>query len=246
MEARKFGSRWQEIDSLADDLRRKVWKDRDLLWEGVPPADEVHALEPGVALHMLGYQVRSSDFLGIHNFAGKQTEVAGQIDRERKIVEISCRFPTDVQLFTAAHETAHVVLHPDVQQLHRDIAVSGADMRREWREQEADRFAACFLMPADLVELRFLEIFGVSRFELTDDSAFALCGTSLEKVLRTLRSQRDLSRRLAQANFYWGVRILPLNQIFGVSITAMAIRLEELNLVGEVPGIRFAPPFLKR
>jgi len=245
MENSRSGSRWREIEALADDLRRKIWENRDVLWQGEPPANQIQALEPGVALQYLGYEARSSDFLGVHNIDGKETEAAGEMDRERRIVEISRRFPNEVQLFTAAHEVGHILLHPDVPQLHRDVAVDGRSQSRDWREQEADRFAACFLMPRDLLTEQFVAIFGTEKFELNDDRAFALCGASLEKVLRTVRCERDLSRRLSVTPSYWGVPIRPLHQIFGVSATAMAIRLEELSLVGAIPAFRPPPSFLK-
>lgn len=240
------GSRWQEIERLANDLRHRIWIERELLWSGAAPEDEVHALEPGVALELLGYEVQSTDFLGEQIVNGNRSEVAGLIDQEKKIVKISRRFPASVQLFTAAHETGHAVLHPGVVGLHREMPLQGSESQVDWREREANRFAAFLLMPADLVESRFADTFGAKKFELTDETSFGLFTTSVERVVAKVRTRLDLCRKLAEANSYYGVRVIPLAALFGVSTTAMAIRLEELGLVGEIPHTRSAPEFLKR
>lgn len=173
-----------------------------------------------------------------------QTEVAGLIDTNNKIVRISRRFPRNVQLFTAAHELAHAVLHPDAVTLHRDRPLAGSDQQRDWREREADWFATCFLMPGKLVRARFAQAFGAERFDLTDDTAFSLCSTSFERLLHACKTQRGLSRRLAEANSYGGREIEPLASMFSVSTTAMAIRLEQLCLVAPMPQRSRAPAYL--
>lgn len=226
-----LGPRWREIESSARSLQYELWNRRTELWGSSLPSDEVCLLEPGVGLELMGFKVESSDFLGELNHNGQRTEVAGFFDPSSKLVQVSRRFPQAVQLFTAAHELGHAVLHPQAHGLHRDRALSGSDQQRDWREREADWFATCFLMPAKLVRSRFVEAFGTDRFELTDDTAFALCAASVEQMLRTYKSPRDLSRRLADAIDYGGRRIAPLTSMFGVSTTAMAIRLEELGLV---------------
>jgi hypothetical protein len=45
------------------------------------------------------------------------------------------------------------------------------------------------------------------------------------------RTLRDLARLLASATYYNGKAVYSLTEIFGVSVEAMAIRLEELDLV---------------
>lgn len=141
------------------------------------------------------------------------------------------RFRESYRLFTAAHELGHAILHPEVAVLHRDRSLGGSDQHRDWREREADWFATSFLMPAKLVRDRFLQAFGTSHFELTDDTAFALSATSVEKIFRVISRTRDLSYKLAETNHYGDKQFMPMNLMFGVSSTAMAIRLEQLGLV---------------
>lgn len=239
-----LGSRWLEIERLVRDLHIEIYQNREALWEGNPPKDEVQLLEPGVGLELLGYTAESVDFLGTFSFEGSTVEVAGLIESPNRHVTISRRFSKTSQLFTAAHELAHAALHPDVATLHRDRSLGGTDVQRDWREREADWYATCFLMPAKVVRERFIQTFGTDRFRLTDDSAFALSTTSFNNLLSKMRHQRDLAYSLATANRFSGREIPPLNAMFGVSPTAMAIRLEQLGLVAPFRSEGLAPAFL--
>jgi len=69
------------------------------------------------------------------------------------------------------------------------------------------------------------------QFELTDDTAFALCAAGSDKVAAQCRTRRDRSLKLAMADSYGGRQIVPLARMFKVSPKTMAIRLEELDLV---------------
>lgn len=239
-----LGSRWLEIEKLVRDLQIDIYKNREILWDGNPPKDEVQLLEPGVGLELLGYAAESVDFLGTFSFEGRSVEVAGLIESAERHVLISRRFSKTSQLFTAAHELGHAVLHPEVATLHRDRSLGGTDVQRDWREREADWYATCFLMPAKVVRERFIRAFGTNHFVLTDDSAFALSTTSMSNFLGMMRGQRDLAYRLATANRFCGREIPPLNVMFGVSPTAMAIRLEQLGLVAPIRREGRAPAFL--
>lgn len=239
-----LGSRWRQIEKFACELHAEIWERRYELWGGSPPDDEVRLLEPGVAFGLLGYEAQSSECLGQFLFEGHLTEVAGLIDSREKVVHISRRFPSAFQLFTAAHELGHAKLHPEIATLHRDRSLSGSEQHRDWREREADWFATCFLMPARLVRDRFHQAFGTDNFKLTNDTAFALSATSVEKVLRVVRRLRDLSYKLAETNLYGGKQLVPMNLMFGVSKTAMAIRLEQLGLVAPIDCGWRAPEYL--
>jgi Zn-dependent peptidase ImmA (M78 family) len=77
--------------------------------------------------------------------------VAGIIDKDKKEVFISRRYPVAVRNFTAAHELGHAIMHQQ-SGLHRDKPIDGsAGGQRDPIEKEADYFAACFLMPEKLV-----------------------------------------------------------------------------------------------
>ena len=111
--------------------------------------------------------------------------------------------------------------------------MDGSTPARARVEREADRFASWYLMPARLVSERFAIIFGAPPFELTDDTAFALLGLNLEQAKRILQSRRDLSRGIARTERFNGRQVVSLAKQFGVSLEAMAIRIEELKLLGD-------------
>lgn len=226
------GARKRIIENHALYMQRELWNLRHKLWARDVPSDPLGLLEPGVALQLKGFSIESKESLGefLHN--GRRTDVAGLVDFAQKSVSISRRFSKPVQLFTAAHELGHVVLHPHKAGLLRDRPLDGPGQTRDWREREADWFASFFLMPAKQVQSHFVDSFRSEQFELTDATAFELCTSDVETVSKRYRSPRDLSRKLAEARMYGGRSIVPLASRFNVTTTAMAIRLEEMGLVG--------------
>jgi Zn-dependent peptidase ImmA (M78 family) len=237
-----LGSRWKEIQSYADGLHHEIVNRKYELWAGSPPKNQVELLRPGVALRILGYSIETSDFLGV--IPGSKTEVAGLIETDSRVVRVSRRFDPTISHFTAAHELGHAVLEHKLEVMHRDRPLQGSDFQRDWYEREADWFATCFVMPRDLVRSRFFQRFGTTCFELNDDTAFALAMTSSAKILRGVRNTRDLSRKLVEATSYNRKQFVSLAREFGVSTTAMAIRIEELGLIEELTRGHLPPPFL--
>src|SRR5690606_33815534 len=108
--------------------------------------------------------------------------------------------------------------------------MDGPRGRSSWEEREADWFATEFLMPEKQVRKEFANRFGEAIFHLTDATAYALCGCSLEKVLLRCRSPRDLSKILADTPTYNGRTFPSMAGRFSVSSKAMAIRIDELRL----------------
>ncbi len=86
-------------------------------------------------------------------------------------------------------------------------------------------------MPEKQVRLAFRDMFLTDCFELSEDTAFALNAGSLDSLRDRCRTLRDLSRMLASTTQYNGVHFNPMARQFGVSVEAMAIRLEELELL---------------
>jgi hypothetical protein len=219
-----------EIEAKATDLQRMMWQDRRQIWLVTAPPNPIEILDPAIAFRLIGYDFDLEETLGQDFHDGKQIEVAGIIDDTSKEVRISRQFPYDVRSFTAAHELGHALLH-DARGLHRDRPLDGTSVSREPIEREADKFASYFLMPGKLVKARFEAHFGTSCFFLNDDTSFALTrGTSLDPS-KDCKTLRDLSRILAHAMSYNGLRFDSLASQFKVSTEAMAIRLEELGLV---------------
>jgi Zn-dependent peptidase ImmA (M78 family) len=221
----------REIETIVRDLQARLWRDRKRLWDGSAPSDPVDILDPAIAVHLVGYEFLLADGLGQFQSGSGVIEVAGLIDRTSRTVHVSRQFPLPVQTFTAAHELGHAVLRPIGGGVHRDRAIDGPNQSRDRFELEADKFATYFLLPANLVRKRFEALFGTAMFFLSEETAFALCGLAIQDVRRKYSTRRHLSRLLAGAEQYNGRHFVSLAVQFRVSIEAMAIRLEELELL---------------
>ena len=221
-----------QIEGIAQNLLDELWLHR---FEHFPEQDILRPLDvrkPDVALMSLGFQVNHVSGLQGYYSKGKYIETAGIIDRLDMAVWISRRFPSAVCNFTAAHELGHAVLHEAVSQ-HRDRPRDGALDRsmRDPTEREADKFAKYFLMPKDLVLEEFEQRFQTRKFVLDETTAFALNVRGTDVIRRLRNSKRELSRFLAIATRFNQKDIYSLTEVFQVSKEAMAIRLEELNLL---------------
>ncbi|HET7662435.1 MAG TPA: ImmA/IrrE family metallo-endopeptidase [Rhodanobacteraceae bacterium] len=226
-------SRWGVIENQARFLQLELWNSRHVLWKGDVPRDPIDVLQPGVALRLKGFTVETVESLPDTIMHGKRFDVAGTIDRAQKIVQISNRPSKPVQLFTAAHELGHAVLHPDGVSVHRDIPLEVVGWRKDPEEREADWFATCFQMPAKQVRSVFQALFLADQFVLTEKTAFALCTKPYDVVASKFRAVRDLSLAVVRATTYAGQPIPQLHKIFRVSAEAMAIRLDQLQLVAD-------------
>ena len=142
-------------------------------------------------------------------------------------------FGDKVQLFTGAHEIGHLVLHEDTV-MHRDRAFDGSPLQapRAPAERQADRFAASFLMPQKLLRERFEFMFcckGQLRF--SDVIAYHLDPNNPDRLLYSPKESGERELALARCTRFNNQHLVSLAQQFGVSDSAMAIRLKELELV---------------
>lgn len=222
----------QEIATLARKLQAELWKHRHVIWRGTKDISPEVAIDPVVALRALGYNVSLCETLGQHSQDGERFEVAGFIDSSKHEVSLSRTPAPQVRNFTAAHELGHAILHNGMG-LHRDRPIDGSSEhgKRDAVESEADAFAAFFLMPEKRVNAAFADKFLKAPFSLTEESAFALMSQDIDSLRVRCRTHHDLARTLAAAAYYNGAHFTPLAQQFDVSVGAMAIRLEELNLI---------------
>ena len=220
------------IEARARALLAQLWGIRGELFPDERTADPFAILDPLLALRCIGFRPEEVESLGQHLWEGEYVEVAGIFDGVAQTVQISLRFEPPVRKFTAAHELGHAILHGG-QGLHRDRALDGTELRspRDRTEWQADVFATYFLMPEKLVREAFEHAFKAREFVLNEDTAFALNAGSVETLRSTCGDVRGLSRLLARATQFDGVQFYPLAEQFGVSVEAMAIRLEELNLI---------------
>lgn len=221
----------REIEKHVKGLHSRLWKDRMSLWRSELPTDPIKILDPKVALGLFGYEYSLEEGLGQYRNGNDLIEVAGLIDRDSKKVHVSRQFDPNVQAFTAAHELGHAVLHPAGGGIHRDRPMDGTSYPRKPEEIEADKFATYFLMPAKLVRTRFFDLFGAECFTLSEGTAFALIGMSLQEIRTKCNTLRDLSQLLASTERYNNRYFVALATQFRVSMEAMAIRLEELKLL---------------
>lgn len=220
-------------DSIEKEVRRlqlEVWNAREIRFQcGVPAIPSV--FDPRhVADHCgLFYEERprlDTDFAG-------GGEAAGLWRRDRSTILVSTRFAYEVRRFTAAHEIGHFVLHPAVgdRTLHRELPTDGGPRSRDRVEQEADHFAACLLMPRRAVISAFDERFG-GRHPLALTEAVAWHLRLDEQVLFSQPAGSLMfARAVASAEHFDRRRFGSLARHFGVSASAMAIRLQELGLV---------------
>lgn len=221
------------LEDCVRDLQILIWDNKHLIWKKNVPETHLDILRPDVIFkQVLGFDYLSSAKYAVPSDEGEAVEVAGVIDQPNKIVAVSNGFPNEVQKFTAAHELGHAFLH-EQPILHRDIPVDCLGKRgtRDKVELDADKFATYFLMPKKWVRIEFAKRFSNGRFEINEDSSFKFNGRSSADLKNEYKTLRELSRKLASAQFFNNTTFVSLTQLFNVSTEAMAIRLEELDLV---------------
>ena len=223
-----------KIEAIARDLQAQLWRARESLFPDGIAVDALTVLDPFVALRYIGFRPELVESLDPYSWGGELDEVAGIIDRPARSVKISRRFPSPVRKFTAAHELGHALLH-DGEELHRDRAPDRikSGIPRDRTEFEADAFATYFLMPEKQVRFEFESAFKAREFVLNEDTTFALNIGALDEVLASYQKPRELSKLLARTTYYDGVPFCSLAEQFDVSVEAMAIRLEELKIIGQ-------------
>lgn len=221
------------VENEARRLQYEIWHKRKLLWPlGEPSLQGMFA--PRVAAHVLNVEYELRDKIASSGFK-HGFEAAGILNRTRGLISISTRFKYPVQHFTGAHEIGHFVLHPDVgsRTEHRDRPIFDIPPNgRSLIELEADYFAACFLAPRKLVEEAFTCRFGSRNpLRLDETVAFHLCGNSAHELFVSPTGSLKFAAAVAGAQKFDRLPFQSLADHFGISISAMAIRLRELALV---------------
>ena len=213
------------IESIVRDFQNVLWLNGD-------KSDPFKILNPSKSLNYLGYEVLNE--IGLDSFTDFDgtVETAGIIDNSKMLVRISDKFSKPTQKFTLAHELGHALFHKSKLVLHRDRGLDyGIPIgKRTDIEFQADKFAAYFLMPSKLVRDVFKEIFKTDYLVIDENVAFALISESIQNLRKRYKDRRSFSRFLASTTIFNGFSQNSLSECFGVSIEAMAIRLEELDL----------------
>lgn len=90
------------------------------------------------------------------------------------------------EIFTLAHEIGHVILHMNKGESFIDDNITISGRSTDEKEQEANYFAACLLMPADDVE-RFLDL------ELADFSKRGLPAMDIARIMSEFNVSFDMA-----------------------------------------------------
>lgn len=222
-----------EIEKLVIDLQNTLWLNKEKIWKKESKNLEIATdilMPQDVLINLLNYSVLQKDSLGNIYDENKEIEVAGLIDMSKKEVQISRNFPIETMRFTLAHELGHAILHKGIL-LHRDRAIDGSKLNKNLQENQADKFAAFFLMPQKIVKQVFQEIFEMPVFKINENTILQLGEKNIEDFKRKCVDIHGLARKLVEIKRYGRKSINPIKDIFGVSTETMAIRLEELGLV---------------
>ncbi len=193
-------------------------------------------LHPKYAFEMMGFTYEERPDLDMEmrvvgGSAGiKRSVIAGRLDRLGKTVTTSESSPPDERLFTAAHELGHLLLHGYAIE-HRDRPINLLTKRPK-REREADEFAAAYLMPRKWIAKDLKNRFGSIPLRVDENLAWWLDKTDHERLLRPGKDA-DLERARAVSictNIGEG-HFRSIKDEYGVTATAMALRLVELDLI---------------
>jgi hypothetical protein len=192
-------------------------------------------LEPETAARILGLKYEEYPDLGssTFSFCDQKMKVAGLIDRQANKIAISTEFSLKTRRFTAAHEIAHWILHPH-EVMHRDRPIDGSWLSSSALDpigKEANYFAACFLMPENLLKSIFTNLFGPEPFVFNDAIAIHLGHGDSDALLRAEESSLDREFALARCSSFGGPHFYSLAEQFRVSDSAMALRIKELRLI---------------
>lgn len=218
----------QEIEEFTSKLQNLIWKNRKYLWRKELD-NPLKSLKSSIVFKkILGYQYCDQDYLV--NTENTNIAIAGVIDQPSKVVYVSKNFNKEERNFTAAHELGHAVLH-NQGVIHRDRPLDGSKNSKNPLEHQADKFATYFLMPRKQVKEIFKEWFGVPKFTLNEDNCFTHFSVSPNQFRKQVKNSRGLSLQLASLKKQYNGRYVSISDVFEVSKTSMARRLEELDLI---------------
>jgi len=223
----------ENIQEKVYNLHKQIWINQNDLWPDDRPS-LIDKLHPKEVCRLLGINYEEHDELGRFGNKGVRFETAGIIDRKAKKIAVSNKPKQEVVRFTAAHELGHWILHPN-EIMHRDRPINDLDILKTSRplsEQEADYFAACFLMPPKLLKDIFEKTFltGIP-LHIDEHTAFWLNQNDPHSLLYTDEERLDREIAVASCQSYKCRHIHSLAGQFKVSKTAMAIRLKELGFI---------------
>lgn len=215
-------------------LQFEIWSQRNVLFAmGEPSVRQM--FEPAVAARICGLDYEYQIHIEAASGSPSGFEAAGLLDRANATITISTHFSYEMQRFTGGHEIGHLVLHPWIGDgtAHRDRSVIDGilNISRPLIEREADYFAACFLAPSKLVAQEFGLRFGRAPIFLSETLAFHLGGKQERLLMTSPPGSLNFAAALSGARSLDGRNFKSLSEHFGISVSAMAIRLHEVGLI---------------
>lgn len=229
-----------QIEVAARQLHQRLWARREEIYgrRDVERPDSVPFDLRLVAERILGFEFHEVDEIPAELRGDvPASHCAGVLDRGSRSIYVATRgFPRSMQRYTAAHELGHVLLHPELPTLHRDRPMAAAEREVPARprvEDEADIFASVFLIPERLLGDAFSARFGKAMSSAeAEELAHWLSRPNRRVSADILRDERRYrARMVAQCETFRGKPFMALEEMFGVSNEAMAIRLEECGWV---------------
>jgi Zn-dependent peptidase ImmA (M78 family) len=227
------------VDEVAS-LHREIWRAQPKATRA--NLDPIKLLDPAIGAEILGISLRVVDSI---DSGRRGFRTAGMLDRQQKSIFVSSQFRSYEMRFTAAHELGHAVLHTK-QQLFRDRPIpstEGERLRRPKPELEADIFAANYLMPPNLLREKFERTFRVTTpFVFDHDWAFHLCPSDQESLMMDEDLVMNRAYAIAKARSFNNRHFIPLHEQFGVSLSAMAYRIADLDFFNPHVDVGLASP----
>jgi Zn-dependent peptidase ImmA (M78 family) len=204
--------------------------------------EEFFPIDPGkIISSVMNWELQSVSDIG---YDGNGQRMRGQCDYKNRLISVATGdINAGEKTFTIAHEIGHAVLHTNVprksgvserKRAVRRITCLTSTREERKREKEANIFAAELLMPEKAVRDRFLRTFGRARIWLGSAMAQKIINNfskGPQRLLFPLPGAKDIAPYFA--DYKKTEEDQSMKEFFGVSKTAMSIRLLELNLVYE-------------
>jgi IrrE N-terminal-like domain len=226
----------------ATELLNRLWKERAEIWSNAPHSpEELFPLDPAVVidglLNLKYEQPVEIPSVGSLKMEQVFVQTAGFMDRKNERIVVAQGPPEEWRRFTAAHEIGHWLMHSEMIS-HRDRPLTGAERETSSRSSEefaADAFAAELLMPRKILRAYFEKCFHhpINGREPNEDAEWlaSVADYTIDTIDVVRRGVQYRAFLVAGLSSIGGKNFVSLADRFGVSPSAMAIQLRELELV---------------
>ena len=230
-----------EVAALARSTLIRAWRPESGVWS--TPELAVRNLLP-IPVEKIAKQLFDLKIESVPSISAEHSslDIAAILDIPRKEITIAdgLGHSAGERILTLAHEIYHYLKHRNLAQtVYRERMMRGneiEDWRKSLRERQADWFAVEFTMPERLVAAEFHDRYGVpiSLDDVDEQLVYWLeAGTKRRLSISDIHSRGIgyLRYLLAANTWFAGKHFDSLVSHFGVTSSAMSIRLRELHLV---------------